>query len=212
MAARMKRDGRVRAGGRLRPPVVEWRKFLRFRCDRKQGWASPPLRTNARVETLQLWRLVASSSVRKSVSGKLPREHVIVNDRRGRQDVSDIDIQNAVSHSLIQVQNLEIYIEFGRLVKQSRLRLKLTQGDLAKRVGMSRTSITNIELGYQKILLHQVFLIAEALNIEVSYLLPSLPDSGSISDLEHRFPKGLARDEADFIQSVVRSHRGARRR
>ena len=44
-----------------------------------------------------------------------------------------------------------IYKEFGKLLKKSRTAANLTQAGLAKRVGLSRTSITNIEKGRQHI-------------------------------------------------------------
>jgi transcriptional regulator with XRE-family HTH domain len=65
-----------------------------------------------------------------------------------------------------------VYVEFGRLVRGHRQRLKLTQDQLAERVGLSRTSITNIEQGRQKVLLHQIFRIAESLEVSPETLLP----------------------------------------
>jgi transcriptional regulator with XRE-family HTH domain len=40
----------------------------------------------------------------------------------------------------------------------------MTQAQLAARVGLSRTSITNIERGGQVLLVHQLVAISEALN------------------------------------------------
>ena len=65
-----------------------------------------------------------------------------------------------------------LYKDFGRLVREHRRRLRLTQTQLGERVGLSRTSITNIEQGRQKVLLHQVFLLAESLGATPEILLP----------------------------------------
>ena len=49
----------------------------------------------------------------------------------------------------------------------------MSQRELGKAIGLARTSITNIERGNQQILLHTLYDIAEALQIEVGVLLPS---------------------------------------
>jgi transcriptional regulator with XRE-family HTH domain len=43
---------------------------------------------------------------------------------------------------------------------------------LAHQIGLSRTSVTNIESGRQAVLLHQVYDIAKALDTTVDALLP----------------------------------------
>ncbi|WP_115367641.1 helix-turn-helix domain-containing protein [Alteripontixanthobacter maritimus] len=64
------------------------------------------------------------------------------------------------------MDNLEsIYRAFGRAVANRRKQLQLTQLDLAKRVGLSRGSIAHIEKGTQKVFLHHVYGITEALEL-----------------------------------------------
>lgn len=65
-----------------------------------------------------------------------------------------------------------LYKEFGRLLRAARKNAKLTQGDVAERVGLTRTSITNIERGAQHIGLHQLFLLASAVGVPPEDLLP----------------------------------------
>ena len=48
----------------------------------------------------------------------------------------------------------------------------MTQSKLGEIVGLSRTSITNIELGRQHVSLHHLFQFAEALNTTPDALLP----------------------------------------
>ena len=55
----------------------------------------------------------------------------------------------------------------------------MTQEELGRRVDLSRTSITNIEKGRQRILLHQLVDIAAALDAKPQDLMP--PDDGKSS-------------------------------
>lgn len=57
------------------------------------------------------------------------------------------------------------YVLFGEAVRAERLGRGMTQQDLADKVGLGRPSIANIELGYQRILLSDVFVFAEALSV-----------------------------------------------
>lgn len=68
------------------------------------------------------------------------------------------------------------YEEVGRRVRAARLdhRPSVSQGDLGKIVGLSRTSITNLEKGRQKCLIHTLLSIANALDIDVKTLIPEL--------------------------------------
>lgn len=65
-----------------------------------------------------------------------------------------------------------LYKDFGRRVRKARLAGDLTQEQVADRVGLTRTSITNIERGSQHIALHQLFLIASAVGVDPQVLLP----------------------------------------
>ncbi|MBU6435546.1 MAG: helix-turn-helix domain-containing protein, partial [Nitrospirae bacterium] len=67
---------------------------------------------------------------------------------------------------------IDFYSQFGRLVRAHRCRNRLTQQQLSKRLKMSRASIANIELGRQKIPLHQWFALADALKTDPIDLLP----------------------------------------
>lgn len=65
------------------------------------------------------------------------------------------------------------YIELGRLIKEKRKRILLNQSALGDSVGLSRTSITNIERGRQQVALHMLYEIASALRVEPQDLLPA---------------------------------------
>jgi DNA-binding XRE family transcriptional regulator len=66
------------------------------------------------------------------------------------------------------------YEEVGRRIREARKRRTpaLTQDELARLVGLTRTSITNVEQGRQKCLLHTLAEIATALQVEVATLIP----------------------------------------
>lgn len=73
----------------------------------------------------------------------------------------------------------EVYALFGRQLAAKRENAGLSQADLARVLGLSRTSITNMESGRQPIQLHQLYLIAEALGVSVLDLLPATGRSHS---------------------------------
>lgn len=74
----------------------------------------------------------------------------------------------------------DFYGELGRRIRAARKRLSgggLTQEQLAQRVGLSRSSIANIERGEQQPPVHVFARIAEALDVRPENLLPKLDAS-----------------------------------
>jgi transcriptional regulator with XRE-family HTH domain len=72
------------------------------------------------------------------------------------------------------MSEMDVYGMLGSAVAQRRKALGLTQADIAARIGMTRASIANIETGRQKVLLHQVYLLANALGLDSIH--PLAPD------------------------------------
>lgn len=66
----------------------------------------------------------------------------------------------------------KLYRVFGSRLRELRERRSVTQEELARRVELSRTSITNIERGRQRVMLHQVVELAEALEAKPEELMP----------------------------------------
>jgi transcriptional regulator with XRE-family HTH domain len=64
-----------------------------------------------------------------------------------------------------------LYRVFGSRVRARREEMSITQEELGSRVDLSRTSITNIEKGRQRVLLHQMVEIAQALGTAPTELL-----------------------------------------
>lgn len=70
----------------------------------------------------------------------------------------------------------DFYLAFGRQVAARRLSLGKSQKDVASEVGLSRASIANIERGRQAVLLHQVYALASALEMQsAADILPIRP-------------------------------------
>lgn len=65
-----------------------------------------------------------------------------------------------------------VYRTIGGIVRQKRRRLELPQADLARRLGISRATLANIETGRQRILVHQLYSLAKALDAKLVDLLP----------------------------------------
>jgi transcriptional regulator with XRE-family HTH domain len=67
------------------------------------------------------------------------------------------------------------YIELGRLIEDLRTKKKMSKAALGRRLQpeLSRASIANIESGKQRVLVHTLVEIANALEVEVSELIPS---------------------------------------
>src|SRR5688500_17669689 len=88
------------------------------------------------------------------------------------------------------------YAEVGRRVRQAREERGLTQEALGSLVSLTRTSVTNIEKGRQKILTHTLVDLAVALQTSPTKLLPeqgSAPEYNAIDQwLKGRSPKERA--------------------
>jgi transcriptional regulator with XRE-family HTH domain len=60
----------------------------------------------------------------------------------------------------------QIYRNLGKRIRDLRKGLGRTQDQLAKQVGISRASLANIEGGRQQVLVHHLFGIAAALDLD----------------------------------------------
>lgn len=70
------------------------------------------------------------------------------------------------------MEESELYVELGRLVRQHRERLGMSQDTLGQAIELSRASVANIETGRQRIPLHHLYRLARALKIDADALLP----------------------------------------
>jgi transcriptional regulator with XRE-family HTH domain len=66
----------------------------------------------------------------------------------------------------------ELYREIGTRIRRERDSLGFSQIDLATEVGLTRTSIVNIESGRQRLPIHVLYSIASAMGVSAYCLLP----------------------------------------
>lgn len=65
-----------------------------------------------------------------------------------------------------------LYGVIGAAVRAAREACELSQEQVARKVGLTRTSITNLELGRQQTPLHVLYGIADAINVALKDLIP----------------------------------------
>lgn len=96
-----------------------------------------------------------------------------------------------------------LYEDVGRRIRDARKRRRppLTQEGLAKLVSLTRTSITNVEKGRQKFLLHTLVDIAASLHVDPSSLLP--PSSAEPDQRLEAALKNRPKAEKAWIKSTV---------
>lgn len=64
------------------------------------------------------------------------------------------------------MSDTDIYRLLGRNIAAHRAARKLTQAQVAERLGLTRASLANIETGRQRAMLHHIYEIADALELE----------------------------------------------
>lgn len=94
------------------------------------------------------------------------------------------------------------YQEIGNRIARARKKTKLSQHDLATRIGLKRTSVTNIEKGRQKVMVHTLIEVAKHLNVSPAELLPREQSGSSSNDVSRLLENNVSlRPEAlRFIQ------------
>lgn len=100
----------------------------------------------------------------------------------------------------------DLYEQLGRLVRQHRERLSMSQSTLAEAIALSRASVANIEAGRQQVSLHHVYRLAGALGVEVAMLLPGSGDAQPV-DMKLKFlgPAALTPQEEAEVARVYAS-------
>ena len=61
--------------------------------------------------------------------------------------------------------DMELYRRLGQAVAERRRDLGFTQSEIAKKLGLSRASLANLENGRQRIMVHQLFALVNALKL-----------------------------------------------
>jgi len=106
-----------------------------------------------------------------------------------------------------EYKNRSLYKAFGRQLREAREGTGLTQGQLAEAVGLSRTSITNIEAGNQPVALHILFALSRAVDKDPRDLLPAREATSEFDAID----PSLLDDEdelvANWARKVLRTRR-----
>ena len=71
---------------------------------------------------------------------------------------------------------------FGVRLKEERARSSITQDELAKRAGIGRTTVANIERGRQSVSIPVLYRLASALGVSPEVLLPKSVGMGVAED------------------------------
>ena len=97
-----------------------------------------------------------------------------------------------------------LYVAFGELIVAHRRRWKggMTQAELGRRIGLSRTSVTNIEQGRHRVSLDKFLRIAAALEVSPEALLPPSPRKAGPSRMAEILPEGSPMDLVEWADSL----------
>jgi transcriptional regulator with XRE-family HTH domain len=98
-----------------------------------------------------------------------------------------------------------VYHHIGALIRSRRKKFKprLTQEKLANRIGISRASLANIEIGRQTVPVHQLYAFAEALDLSPSDFLLPANDTGARGEWDERMPEDLKPLQKDQIARLL---------
>ena len=96
-----------------------------------------------------------------------------------------------------------LYAQFGELVEAHRRRLGgMTQAELGRRIGLSRTSVTNIEHGRHHVSLEQFLRIAMVLEVAPEALLPPFHQDEGQSRMAELLPEDLPADLVEWADRL----------
>jgi transcriptional regulator with XRE-family HTH domain len=105
-------------------------------------------------------------------------------------------------------QRVAFYETLGKNIRKWRDQRGLSQEDLANLVGLTRTSLTNIENGRQHPPLYTFCEIADQLKVSILELLPNQEPASDTLDVR-KIAGDQVRDknELQFIESAIRTYR-----
>lgn len=119
--------------------------------------------------------------------------------------VCNLDISTRLSYSDTMTNNFDqdaFYSALGQRIRERRIERGITQSQLAQLLSLSRTSVTNIESGRQKLLVHTLIQIASVLNMEVSTLLPDI-NAPEKTNINKTLLQELSEVDRRFVTQIV---------
>jgi transcriptional regulator with XRE-family HTH domain len=107
-------------------------------------------------------------------------------------------VYTVITHIMTRI----LYKIIGDKIRQARSDKTLTQEKLAQQIGLTSSSISNIELGTQSVQLHDLYKIAAVLEKDITYLLPTSQDLKEAIPSVDKTIKELPSNERDFVESL----------
>jgi transcriptional regulator with XRE-family HTH domain len=74
------------------------------------------------------------------------------------------------------IDEKKLYKSIGDKIRELRIERNYNQTELAQKIGLERTSVTNIETGKQKVTLYALYNISKSLDVSLNDLLPQADD------------------------------------
>jgi transcriptional regulator with XRE-family HTH domain len=111
------------------------------------------------------------------------------------------------------MSEMDLYGQLGRKVAAARKTLGLTQAELAARLSLTRASVANIETGRQRVMLHDVFALVEAL--EGKSILEFVPEripKATVQDVVFAGDEASKEEERVMLQMIALATAGSRPR
>ena len=102
-----------------------------------------------------------------------------------------------------EAQTDEFYTVVGNKIKEIRTRAKVTQTELAKALGLTRSSVANIEAGRQRVQLHGLVQAATVLKVSIDDLVYT-PDFDQNNLVAIPGIDKQPATTADFLSAVAR--------
>jgi transcriptional regulator with XRE-family HTH domain len=100
----------------------------------------------------------------------------------------------------------KLYTCIGANIRAARERRNWSQAALASEVGLTRSSIANIEAGRQKLLVHTLVLVGNSLGVAAETLLPAQADIQNLTEPARSAPDltGHPTSTKQFIRAAIR--------
>lgn len=97
-----------------------------------------------------------------------------------------------------------VYRTIGAIIRSKRRRLEWSQEKLAQHLRISRATLANIETGRQRVLVHQLYTFAAALETKPEELLPPLvASSPATARARLPIPNGLNPQQKEQIVQLI---------
>ena len=107
------------------------------------------------------------------------------------------------------MSDMDIYRVLGAAVAARRKKLRLKQAEVAVKMGLTRASLANIETGRQKVMLHQLYRLAAALQLNtILDLVPAKFAFSDPSDTVNLIGGTMSDQQKALVEQLVRSVKG----